>query len=235
MLGMEGVPAFDVRNQCSGFLYGLQMADSMIRTSVYRRVLLIGAEVHSTGLDFSRDGRDVTVLFGDGAGAVLLEAADDGSHEVLDITVGADGRFAKALWCDGPMSAAYPARVTEAMVEEGRQFPKMRGREVFRHAVRKMRDTITSLLERHALTVYVVRWLIPHQANRRISDMVGQLLSLPKERIFSNIERYGNTTAASIPIALNECEKAGQLKTGDWVVLAAFGSGFTWGAALLRW
>ena len=234
-LGIPGVPAFDVRNQCSGFLYGLQMATAFIEAGVYRRVLLIGAEVHSTGLDFSRNGRDVTVLFGDGAGAVVLEASSSESSGVLSVKVGADGRYARALWCEGPASAPHPRRVDAEMLERGIQYPKMNGREVFRHAVRRMKQELEALLIERGMQTDELSMLIPHQANLRIAERLRQMLSLSPEQVFNNIQRYGNTTAASIPIALDECVRAGRLAKGDVLGLVAFGSGFTWGAALLRW
>lgn len=254
-LGIPGVPAFDLRNQCSGFLYGLQAADAFIRAGTYRCVLLVGAEVHSTGLDFSPAGRDVAVLFGDGAGAVLIEADDapdatstastsptvhshhspHSPHTVHRVHVGADGTFAKLLWCDGPSSAHHPRRVTPALLEAGLHFPQMRGREVFKHAARRMKAALTEALTAQGLTPADLRVLISHQANLRIIEMVRQMMALDEGVPFNNIQRYGNTTAASIPIALDECVRAGRLRSGDWLGLVAFGSGFTWGAALIRW
>jgi 3-oxoacyl-[acyl-carrier-protein] synthase-3 len=249
-LGVPGVPAFDLRNQCSGFLYGLQMADAFIRAGTYRCVLLVGAEVHSTGLDFSPAGRDVAVLFGDGAGAVLVEAADaqptasqastsqasaHPPHTIHRVHLGADGAFAKLLWCDGPSSAHHPRRVTPAMIEAGDHFPQMRGREVFKHAARRMKAALCEVLAAQGLAPTDLRVLISHQANLRIIEMVRQMTALDEAVPFNNIQRYGNTTAASIPIALDECARSGHLRSGDWLGLISFGSGFTWGAALVRW
>jgi 3-oxoacyl-[acyl-carrier-protein] synthase-3 len=248
-LGIPGVPAFDLRNQCSGFLYGLQMADAFIRAGTYRCILLVGAEVHSTGLDFSPAGRDVAVLFGDGAGAVIVEADSTDApsrerdlssphttpHAIHHVHVGADGAFAKLLWCDGPSSAHHPRRLTPAMIEAGLHFPKMKGREVFKHAARRMKSTLTEALNAQGLAASDLRVLISHQANLRIIEMVRQMMSLDEGVPFNNIQRYGNTTAASIPIALDECARSGHLRPGDWLGLVAFGSGFTWGAALVRW
>jgi 3-oxoacyl-[acyl-carrier-protein] synthase-3 len=239
-LGLPGIPAFDIRNQCSGFLYGLQMAEALIRAATYRCVLVVGAEVHSTGLDFSKEGRDVAVLFGDGAGAVIVEAEQTKTnpsrgHAIKRVQVGADGQLAKLLWCDGPMSAHYPRRVTPAMLEAGLQFPRMKGREVFKHAARRMKSSLEAVLTSEGLRPTDLRALIAHQANLRIIEMVRQMMALDESAVFNNIQRYGNTTAASIPIALDECAASGHLRPGDWVGLVAFGSGFTWGAALVRW
>ena len=230
----SGVPAYDLRNQCSGFIYGLQMADALIKVGVYRRVLLIGAEVHSTGLDFSDAGRDVAVLFGDGAGAVVLGPSDDSERGILGTRVHADGRFVDALQVAYPSSAMMP-RVDHEHLDQGLQFPKMEGRLVFKHAVSRMPEAVFALLQDLQLEVEAIDLLIPHQANLRICEMVQKRLGLSDEKVFNNIQRYGNTTAGSIPIALCEADRSGRLKTGDLVCLAAFGAGFTWGAALMRW
>jgi len=236
-LGVPGIPAFDVRNQCSGFLYGLQMADAFVRGGTYRCVLLVGAEVHSTGLDLSPEGRSVSVLFGDGAGAVLIEPhqAGDLRRGVCDVQLGADGSHAKELWCEGPSSARHPVRITAEMLEQGVQYPKMRGRVVFRHAVQKMTSVVRSVTASCNVSAEDIDVLVPHQANLRIAELVARRLDVPRSKLATNIERYGNTTAASIPIALHESVRDGRIQEGDVVVLVAFGSGFTWGAALLRW
>ncbi|MBH24507.1 MAG: 3-oxoacyl-ACP synthase [Myxococcales bacterium] len=237
LLDIPGVPALDVRNQCSGFLYGLQCADAMIRSGVYRRILLVGAEVHSTGLDISDQGRDIAVLFGDGAGAFILEAAEQeegAPRGVLGVRLGADGRHAEALWCQAPSSAQFPARITAENLARREHFPQMKGRLVFKHAVTTMRDAMLGLLEELEISLNQVDLLIPHQANLRISALVQKALALPDDRVFNNIERYGNTTAASLPIAVDESLRLGRLKEGDLLALVAFGSGFTWGASLIR-
>jgi len=229
-----GVPALDIRNQCSGFLYGLSVADAFIRAGVYRKILLIGSEVHSSGLDFSDRGRDVTVLFGDGAAAAVLGASDDDSRGVLSVHLHADGRFADELHCSYPSSAEMP-RVSATRLDEGRQFPAMSGKNVFKHASTRMPEVIMEALTKHGLTPRDLDLLIPHQANLRISEMVQKKLELADAQVFNNIQRYGNTTAASIPLALDEAVKAGRVKPGSLVCLAAFGAGFTWGSALIRW
>ncbi|MCS6911654.1 MAG: beta-ketoacyl-ACP synthase III [Myxococcales bacterium] len=237
-LGCRPIAALDIRTQCSGFLYGLQIADAFLRTGTYRHVLLVGAEVHSTGLDFSDRGRDVTVLFGDGAGAVVLGAREGAGlpsdSGVLCVRVCADGTGAKELWCVAPTSARMP-RLTHKMLEDGLHFPQMNGRLVFRWATEKMPEAAQQVLDEMGMTANDVRWFVPHQANLRINELVARKLGIPDERCWNNIERYGNTTAATIPIGLSELAESGKLQRGDLLLLAAFGSGFTWGSALIRY
>ena len=229
-----GVPAFDIRNQCSGFLYGLQMANAFIRQGVYKNVLLIGSEVHSSGLEFADRGRDVSVIFGDGSAAAVLGASDDNERGVLGITLHADGRFAEVLETSYPSSALNP-RVTKEMLDTGAQYPKMQGKLVFKNAVQRMPEAVSKVLAEHNAQPKDIKLLIPHQANLRISEMVQRRLKLRDDQVFNNIQKYGNTTAASIPLALDEAIKEGRLDKGDLLVLTAFGAGFTWGAALVRW
>jgi 3-oxoacyl-[acyl-carrier-protein] synthase-3 len=233
-LGIPGVPALDVRNQCSGFLYGLAVADAWIRVGMYRRVLLVGSEVHSTGLDISTRGRDVTVIFGDGAGAALLEATDDPGRGVLSCHLHADGRGARDLFTDAPGSL-YNPRIQARMLEDGSVFPTMEGQKVFKNAIVKMPAVVREALEKNGLTARDIKVLIPHQANLRISQMVQRALELGDDQVFNNIQKYGNTTAASIPLALEEAVEARGVERGDLVALAAFGAGFTWASALVRW
>ena len=234
-LGLKDVPALDVRNQCSGFLYGLSTADAFIRTGQYMRVLLVGAEVHSTGLDFSDAGRDVTVLFGDGAGAVVLGPVPaDAGRGVLVTRLHADGSHAKDLWLEAPASRMAP-RISKEMIDEGRHFPKMNGKRVFVDAVRAMPAVVHECLAAAGLAIGDVDLFIAHQANLRICAAVQERLGLPDEKVFNNIQRYGNTTAGSIPIALHEAVAAGRLQKGGLLCLAAFGSGYTWSGALIRW
>lgn len=232
-LGLKGIGALDVRTQCTGFIYGLAVADSMIRAGMYNRVLMVGAEVQSKGLDISTRGRDVAVLFGDGAGAVILEATEE-DRGVLSTHLHADGNHAELLWTPAPGSA-WERFASKEMLEDGRFFPKMEGREVFKHAVVRFLQVIQETLEANKIRPQDVKLLIPHQANQRITEAVRERLGLPKERVASNIDRYGNTTAASIPIAMSEAKQAGVLEDGDIVVLSAFGSGFTWASATIRW
>lgn len=233
-LGIPGVPALDIRNQCSGILYGLSIADAWIRTGQYRRVLLVGSEVHSTGLDISDRGRDVAVIFGDGAAAMMLEATDDPNRGVLSTHLHADGRFARDLFLEAPGSAFHP-RVSVGMIEGGTVFPKMDGQKVFKQAVVRMPEVVREALDKNGLRSSDIKLLVPHQANLRISEMVQRSLELRDDQVFNNIDRYGNTTAASIPICLAEGVVARGVKRGDLVALAAFGAGFTWASALLRW
>lgn len=232
-LGLTDVPCLDVRNQCTGFLYGLSVADAWIRVGQYRRILLVGTEVHSTGLQKTTEGRDTAVLFGDGAGAVLLAPGEEGIG-VLAVRVHADGRHAEKLWLEAPASA-YDPLISHEYIDRGLVYPKMEGREVFKHATVRMPEAVEEVLAEAGLALDEVDLVIPHQANLRISQAVQKRLGLPDEKVYNNIQRYGNTTAASIPIALHEAVAEGRVKEGHLVALAAFGSGFTWGAALVRW
>lgn len=233
-LGVKGIPALDVRNQCTGFIYGLSVADAWIRTGQYKRVLLVGAEVHSTGMDFTPGGRDIAVLFGDGAGAAILGPTDDDSRGVLSTHLFSDGRYAEKLWCEADASANFP-RISHEDLDEGRHYPLMEGREVFKHAVVKMPESVRAALAANDLVLDDIDLLIAHQANLRINEMVARQLGLPEDRVYNNIQRYGNTTAATIPIAMTEAVEKGLLDRGDLLVLTAFGSGFTWASAAIRW
>ena len=232
-LGIPGVPAMDIRNQCSGFLYSLSTADAWIRAGMAERVLVVGAEVHSTGLDLSTRGRDVTVLFGDGAGAAVVTATD-GDRRILGSKLGADGRYARILMVEAPASSLNP-RLTHAMLDEGRHYPHMDGKAVFKQAVETLPAVIRTLLAEQGVALSEVALLVPHQANMRINEMVVRQLGFPPDRVVHNIQRYGNTTAASIPIALHEAAQQGRIQPGELVLLAAFGAGLTWGASLVRW
>lgn len=234
-LGLGEVGALDVRNQCTGFVYGLSAADGYIRMGTFDRILLVGAELHSPGLQFNTRGRDTAVLFGDGAGAVCLEATDgkDGSH-VMGHRLHSNGEFAEILCIKKPGAANRPW-ITKEMIDEGSVNPYMNGREVFRHAVTKFPAVILEVLEAHGVRPDELALVVPHQANLRITEAVRKRLDLPDQKVYSNIQRYGNTTAASIPIALSEAVTAALVKRGDLVCLASFGSGFTWAASLLRY
>ncbi len=234
-LGLGTIGALDVRNQCSGFIYALAAADQFIRAGTYRKILLVAAEVQSTNLEFTTEGRDMAVLFGDGAGAVVLEPgpADD-PRGVLSTNLFSDGRFVSDLWMEKPSSLDRPA-VQERFIPEKSYFPHMEGRRVFVNACERMPQAVEAGLAHNGLRVEDIDWLIPHQANDRISQMVAKSLKIPAERVIRNIDRYGNTTSASIPIALDEAVKDGRIRRGQLVVLTAFGSGYTWGSAFLRW
>ncbi|HTN52142.1 MAG TPA: beta-ketoacyl-ACP synthase III [Anaeromyxobacter sp.] len=233
-LGIPGVPALDLRNQCSGFLYGLAVADAWIRIGMYRRVLLVGSEIHSTGLDVSTRGRDVAVIFGDGAGVALLEATDDPGRGVLSCHLHADGRSATDLFCDAPGSKYHP-RVQAAMIDSGAVYPTMEGQKVFKNAIVRMPEVVREALQQNGLTPRDLKLLVCHQANLRISQVVQRSLELTDDQVWNNIQRYGNTTAASIPLCLEEGIAQRGVKRGDLVALAAFGAGFTWASALVRW
>ena len=234
-LGLVPVGALDVRNQCSGFIYALSVADQYIRTGTYKKILLVAAEVQSTNLDYSDEGRDMAVLFGDGAGALILEPSENGDGRgVLSTHLFADGNHVRDLWMEKPSCQDKPA-VREADIASKKFFPRMDGRTVFKSASERMPQAVRQALEHNGLRIEDIDWLIPHQANERISQMVGHILRLPPEKVVRNIERFGNTTAASIPIALDEIVQSGRVKRGDIIVLTAFGSGFTWASAVIRW
>lgn len=234
-LGLGNIGALDVRNQCSGFIYGLAAADQFIRAGTYKRILLVAAELQSSNLDFSDRGRDMAVLFGDGAGAVILEADGSGDGRgVLSSHLYSDGRFYANLWMQKPSSKDRPV-MQQRFVDEGLFFPRMEGRHVFINACERMPEAVRTALAHNGLTVDDIDVLIPHQANDRISLMVAKNLGIPVEKVVRNIDRYGNTTAASIGIALDESVKEGRIKPGSLVALTSFGSGYTWGAALIRW
>ena len=230
-LGMPGVPALDIRNQCSGFLYSLSIADAWIRAGVYKNVLVVGSEVHSTGLEFNERGRDVAVLFGDGAGAVLVGEATRPEQGIFAIELHADGAGIHDLWLEAPASM-YDPRLTHEMLDEGRHYPRMNGKQVFRWATEKMPEVSHAVLKQSGLSVGDVDLFVPHQANMRINQMVAARLGIAEDRVVHNIERYGNTTAATIPIGISESWREGKIREGSRVLMAAFGAGFTWGGAV---
>lgn len=234
-LGLSGIGALDVRNQCSGFIYALSIGDQYIRTGTFKKILLVAAEVQSSGLDYSDEGRDLAVLFGDGGAAVILEPnLENDSRGILSSHLFSDGNYATELWMDCPSPKDKPT-FSKEILETKRIYPQMNGREVFKNAVVKMPEAVIAGLKHNGLTIDDVDLLIPHQANDRISQMVARNLRIPVEKVARNIDRYGNTTAASIPIALDEELKKGKIKDGDIVVLTAFGSGFTWASSVIRW
>ncbi len=233
-LGLRDIPAIDVRNQCSGFVYGLSVADAWIRTGQYKRVLLVGAEVHSRGLDKTTRGRDTAVLFGDGAGVAILGPTDDRQRGVLSTHLFADGRHAEKLWVDAP-GLAHDPYISEELVQQGKHRPVMEGKEVFKFASVLMPQSVTTALRANGLTPADVKLLVPHQANLRIIEMVQKAAGLRDDQVYTNIQKYGNTTAASIPIALHEALCDGRLARGDLLIFTAFGSGFTWASAAVRW
>jgi 3-oxoacyl-[acyl-carrier-protein] synthase-3 len=234
-LGLSSIGALDVRNQCSGFIYALSVADHYIRCGTYKKILLVAAEKQSANLDYSDTGRDMAVLFGDGGAAVMLEANEqDEDKGIYSTHLFSDGNYASDLWMEKPCPKDHPT-FSKDMITSQRYFPRMNGRNVFKNAIEKMPEAVRSGLKHNNLTIEDVDHLIPHQANDRISLMVARNLKIPVEKVIRNISRYGNTTAASIPIALDEALEQGRIKPGDLIVLTAFGSGFTWASAVLRW
>lgn len=249
-MGMGEIGALDIRNQCSGFVYALSVADQFIKTGMYKNILVVGSEKQSFAMDFSTRGRNVSVIFGDGAGAVVLQPTEEAGKGILSTHLHSDGADAEKLAMYYPGAAAgfgledtpkWPEQelggmlMTAEMLEDGSAFPYMDGQAVFKKAVVKFPEVIGEALRKNNLQTTDIDLLIPHQANLRISQFVQKTLGLPDEKVFSNIQRYGNTTAASIPIALSEAWQEGRIKDGDLVCFAAFGAGFTWGSALIRW
>ena len=233
-LGMtNNCPALDVRNQCSGFIYALSVADQFIRTGMYDTVLVVGSEIHSSGLDKSPEGRGVAVIFGDGAGAVLLRPSTQEGQGILSTHLHAQGEYAEELIVREP-SSNRENRIEYIMDNKSELYPYMNGQNVFKHAVVRFPQVIKEALDQNGFEAKDIDMLVPHQANLRITQFVQQKMGLSDDKVFSNIQRYGNTTAASVPIALSEAVQEGKIKRGDLVCLAAFGSGFTWASALLK-
>lgn len=233
--GLETTPALDIRNQCSGFLYGLAVAKGFCESGLYRRVLLIGAENHSAGLDVTTDGRNVSVIFGDGAGAACIEACTDAATPMAigPVILHADGAGRHNLAVEVPAALRQPV-VSHDQFLQKKYMPHMDGPTVFRHAVTRLEQVATDILQRAGLQARDIALVIPHQANMRINLMVAARLDIPEDKVYHNIQRYGNTTAASIPIALHEARAEGRIQPGDRVMLLAFGAGFTWGATILQ-
>jgi 3-oxoacyl-[acyl-carrier-protein] synthase-3 len=234
-LDIPSCPAMDIRNQCSGFIYALSTADQFIKTGMYKNILIIGSENHSGGLDMSTRGRGVSVIFGDGAGAVVVSRSDD-DKGILSTHLHSEGQFAEELALIGPSTNRWVPEILEANDSEDiSYYPNMNGQLVFKNAVVRFSEVIMEGLQHNQLTPDQIDMLIPHQANLRISQFIQRKFGLSDDQVYNNIMRYGNTTAGSIPIALTEAWEEDKIKSGDLVVLAAFGSGFTWGSALIRW
>jgi 3-oxoacyl-[acyl-carrier-protein] synthase III len=236
-LGLRTVGALDVRNQCSGFVYAISIADQYIKTGMYKNILVIGSEVHSTGLDMTDRGRGVSVIFGDGAGAAVLSREEDVTKGILSTHLHAEGQHAEELSLVAPgMGKRW---VTDIIADndpnDESYYPYMNGQFVFKNAVVRFSEVINEGLQANNLQVSDINLLVPHQANLRISQFIQQKFKLSDDQVYNNIMNYGNTTAASIPIALTEAWEKGKIKSGDFVVLAAFGSGFTWGSVIIRW
>ena len=235
-LGLKEVGALDIRNQCSGFIYALSIADQYIKSGMYKNILIVGSELHSGGLEKSTRGRNVSVIFGDGAGAVILQASDDLEKGIMSTHLHSEGKYAEELAVISPATKKWIDKLVEDPDEDGSSYaPYMNGNFVFKNAVVRFMEVINEALVKNNLTKEDIDLLIPHQANLRISQFVQKQLALPNEKVYNNIMKYGNTTAASIPIALAEAIEKGMLNEGDVLCLAAFGSGFTWGSALIRW
>ena len=249
-LKMKEIGALDVRNQCSGFIYALSVADQFIKSGMYKNILVIGSEKHSFGLDFSTRGRNVTVIFGDGAGAVVLQPSDDDNKGILSTHLHSDGSEAEVLAMYNPGSHANYWKeglasfdnaemgqmfLSHAIIDNAQVFPNMDGQAVFKKAVVKFPEVIMEALNKNGYKPSDIKLLVPHQANLRISQFIQHTMKLKDEQVYNNIQRYGNTTAASIPIALCEAWQEGKIQKGDLVCLAAFGSGFTWASALMKW
>ncbi len=233
-LGLEGIPALDIRNACSGFIYALSVADQFIKTGMYKTVLVVGAEIQSTALDLTTRGRNTAVIFGDGAGVAILQPSDKSG--ILSTHLHSDGRFAEELYIKDPGSSRpHSERQPEQIMDTTSFKVVMNGNQVFKHAVVKFMEVIQEALDANKLTKDDIDLLVPHQANLRISQYIQEKLGLPDSRVYNNIMRYGNTTAGSIPIALSEAWAEGKIKENDLICLAAFGSGFTWASALIRW
>lgn len=236
MLDIKTIPALDVRNQCSGFVYSISVADQFIKTGMYKNVLVIGSENHSGGLDMSTRGRAVSVIFGDGAGAAVLTRSDEEGKGILSTHLHSEGKHAKELVLMGPSTEHWvPEIIEENPQEDIPYYPHMNGQFVFKNAVVRFAEVINEGLQTNDLGPEDIDMLIPHQANLRISQFVQKQFRLTDDQVYNNIQKYGNTTAASIPIALTEAWEQGKIKEGDVVVLAAFGSGFTWGSAIIKW
>ena len=234
LLGVANIPAMDIHQACSGFVYSLSVADAWIRAGQFQRILVVGAEIQSTAMEVTTEGRNTSVIFADGAGAVVLIPTDEEGRGLLAFDLHSQGEHAELLWVDVP-GCMYHPRITKEQIDQGRHFLQMDGKEVFRHAISRMPETVRAVLSRIGAEPKDLALLLPHQANLRISEMVQRELKLSDDQVYNNIQRYGNTTAATIPILLDECVRSGRLKTGDLLVMTAFGAGFSWGSAACRW
>lgn len=233
-LGLESIAALDIRNACSGFIYALSVADQFIRTGMYKTILVVGAEIQSTALDLTTRGRNTAVIFGDGAGAVILRPDD--KPGILSTHLHSDGRFAEELYVKDPGSSRPRSERQPEQINDTSGFKVyMNGSQVFKHAIVRFAEVIHEALDANGLKPEDIDLLVPHQANLRISQYTQQKLGMADEKVYNNIMRYGNTTAASIPIAMSEAWSEGKIKENDLICLAAFGSGFTWASALIRW
>jgi len=236
-LEIDTVAALDIRAQCSGFVYSISVADQFIKTGMYKNILVIGSELQSHGIDKSTRGRSISVIFGDGAGAAVLSREEDISKGILSTHIHSEGKHALELTTEAPgMGTRWVTDIIKDNDAEDLSYrPYMNGQFVFKHAVKRFSEVITEGLQKNNLEVSDIDMLIPHQANLRISQFIQKRFALSDDQVYNNIQKYGNTTAASIPIALSEAHEQGKIKEGDTVVLAAFGSGFTWGSVIIKW
>jgi 3-oxoacyl-[acyl-carrier-protein] synthase III len=233
-LGLSSTPALDIRQQCTGFLYGLEIADAYIKSGYARKILFVGGEVHSTGIDISTRGRDVAIIFGDGAGAVCLEGIDtDENVGVLATSLHSEGKYAESLMLELPASRLNP-RIKEEWMKDARHWPKMDGKSIFKLAVTRLPVITQKVLDKAGLTLDDIDMIFPHQANLRINQFYQQSMKIPDSKIFNNIQRYGNTTAGSIPIALDEAMEQKLISNKSTVVFVGLGAGVTWGAIVYR-
>tara|TARA_B100000945_G_C20426294_1_gene620718 strand:- start:4431 stop:5435 length:1005 start_codon:yes stop_codon:yes gene_type:complete len=230
----NNIGALDIRVQCSGFIYGLSIAQQYIKAKTFKHILLIGAEVQSTAMNLSTEGRDTAIIFGDGAGAIIVSACES-NQGILSVHMHSEGKYFKDLWLEAPASNSGHERLTKNELSDGKQYLKMNGKEVFKHAVKRFPEVILEALEYNNMKIKDINLLIPHQANLRITNYVQKKLGLSQTKVFSNIEKYGNTTAASIPIALSEALIENKIANNDIVALASFGSGFTWASSIIKW
>ncbi len=234
-LGLSTTPAMDIRCQCSGFLYSLNTAKLFVASGQYNKVLVVGAEIHSLILDMSTAGREVSVLFGDGAGAVILEPSDDSSSSIKNFSLHSQGEFASKLWIEKPGTAKGKRWLEAEDIQAGRHFPIMEGRYVFKHAVTRLTEVVKEVLEINELTLDDIDHFLFHQANLRINEKVASLLGIPESKVQNNIMKYGNCSAASIPMLLDECVRQEKISRGQKILVAAFGAGFTWAAGIIQW
>lgn len=238
-LELPEIAVLDIRQQCTGFLYGLSIADKFIQSGTHKNILVVGSEIHSKGLDKTPNGRNVAVLFGDGAGAVVVSARElknpGTESRIITTKLHADGAFAKELWIPAPGTAFGKDRINHEMIERGAHYPQMNGKTVFVHATKRMAECLMDACKESGVALADVDLFLFHQANLRINSKVAEMLSIPEEKVFNTIQNYGNTTAATIPLGMDDAIKAGVLKKGMLVASAAFGSGFTWASALWRY
>lgn len=232
-LGLHNIGALDIRNACSGFIYALSVADQFIKSGMYKTILVVGAEIQSSVMDMSNEGRSVSVIFGDGAGAVVLQAGEENGKGILSTHLHSDGRFAEELYIKDPGSSRK-IRLPEEYIQKGGLGCHMNGNLVFKHAVTRFPEVIYEALQKNNLKKDDIDLMIPHQANHRITEFIRQTLNLPVEKVVSNIHKYGNTTAASIPIAMSESWAEGKIKDNNLICIASFGSGFTWASSIIR-